>query len=322
MRRERQGFLLCALASAGFGAMAILAKLAYDAGVGAVELLAIRFAIAAAVLGLLARHRDGVRPHGRPLLAGLALGGVLYATEAGLFFASLKRLDASVAELLLYAYPGLVVLGAIALRRERASRRRFLALALGTGGVALVLLGGRSASIEPVGAALALGAAVSYAVYILAADTVSRRVAPLVLATLVCCGAALTFTVAGLATGSIDLAFGWQGWLAVVALALVCTVLPISTFLAGMERIGPGRASIVSTLEPAVTLFLAWLVFSERLAPGQLLGALLVLTAVLVLQARGLRSRRRADPAAPSAPRPAPAGEVGEVAPVGAGVGV
>jgi drug/metabolite transporter (DMT)-like permease len=71
--RERSGLLLCALAAAGFGAMAIFGKLAYGAGAGVLELLAVRFVIAAGVLGALARHRGATFPRGRALAAGLAL---------------------------------------------------------------------------------------------------------------------------------------------------------------------------------------------------------------------------------------------------------
>src|SRR3954452_2153211 len=320
MSRERSGFLLCALAAAGFGAMAIFGKLAYGAGAGVLELLAVRFVIATAVLAALAHHRGATFPRGRALAAGLALGALAYALEAGLFFGAFSRMDASVAELVLYAYPGLVVLGAVLLGRERATRRKLGALALGTAGVALVLLAGHGAHADALGALLALGAALGYTIYILTADTVSRRVEALPLATLVCTGAAVSFTLAGALSGSLSFDWAPEGVLWVVALAVVSTVVPIAAFLAGMERIGPGRASILSTLEPPVTLTLAFLVFGETLTPGQVAGAALVLAAVVVLQARGLRSPRRVAAAVPT--RPAPAGQVREVAPVRQRVGV
>src|SRR3954451_2029255 len=105
MSRERSGFLLCALAAAGFGAMAIFGKLAYGAGAGVLELLAVRFVIATAVLGALAHHRGATFPRGRALAAGLALGALAYAIEAGLFFGAFSRMDASVAGVVLFAHP-------------------------------------------------------------------------------------------------------------------------------------------------------------------------------------------------------------------------
>jgi drug/metabolite transporter (DMT)-like permease len=298
--REREGLLLVLLSAAGFGAMAVLAKLAYAAGASVSEVLTIRFALAAVILGLLAARRPAPAPlTRRSVLAGLGLGAVLYAAEAGLFYASLTRLNADVAELLLYVYPVLVVAGAVALGREAFSRRRGAALTVAVAGVALVLIGGRAVAIDPAGAALALGAALGYTAYILAAGPLGRSVPPLRLAALVCTGAAITFGVAGAVTGDLHFGFGLEAWGWIAAIAIGSTVLPLAAFLAGMERIGAGRAAIVSTLEPPITVALAFLAFGEKLAPLQLAGGLLVVGAVVVLHAR-LASRRRVP-----APQPA-----------------
>jgi drug/metabolite transporter (DMT)-like permease len=302
--RERQGILLCVAAAAGFGAMAVLAKLAYAAGAGVVDVLTIRFALAAAVLGALAPRR--ARPRRGALAAGLGLGAVVYAAEAGLFFAALTRMDAAPAELLLYVYPTLVVVGAIVLGREAASRRRLGALALASSGVVLVLLGGRAGAIEPGGAALAVAAAAGYAAYVLIADRV--RTDPRMLAALVCAGAAASFGAFGLVTGQLGLGFGLEAWGWIAAIALVSTVVPLAAFLAGMERIGPGRASILSTLEPPLTVALAWAALGESLAPLQLAGGGLVVAAVALIQLRGRLAFRSDDasahPARPAAARP------------------
>ncbi len=55
-------------------------------------------------------------------------------------------------------------------------------------------------------------------------------------------------------------------------------------FFAGLARVGPSVASILSVLEPVVTVGLAAAVFSESLSVGQLLGGALVLAAVVVVQ--------------------------------------
>ena len=76
--------------------------------------------------------------------------------------------------------------------------------------------------------------------------------------------------------------------LAVVALALVPTAFAVSAFLAGLGRIGPSRASIASSLEPAVAVACGVLVLGERLVPVQFLGAGLVIAAVLAIELRQL----------------------------------
>lgn len=281
MTRERRGILLVLLSAAGFGAMAILAKLAYGAGLDVVTLLALRFALAAAVLWALVRIRGTALPR-RPLLLGLTLGACGYALEAGLFFFSLERLEAGLASLVMYSYPAWVALGALALGRERLSRRRWLALGVASAGLVLVL--GAGGEADGTGLLLALGAGVGYAAYILGTASVLRAIDPLAFAASVCTGATLSFLLAGALQGGLDLGFAAEGWLWLAAMAVLSTVVPIFAFAAGVERVGPSRASILSTVEPPFTVLLALAVFGESLGLVQVLGgALVLLGAVLVV---------------------------------------
>src|SRR3954447_16787699 len=283
MTREREGLFLCLASAACFGAMAIFAKEAYATGLDVTTLLALRFPIAAAMLWALILLRR--RPLGSP--RGLAAGGVLglwYAAQAGLFFSSLERIDAGLASLLLYAYPALVTLGAFALGRERPDRRRVGAVALASAGVVLVLAGGGTGALDPLGAALALGAAAAYTVYILASDRMAATTPPVPFAASVVTGAAVAFAVAALVHGSFDVSAEGFMWTAI--LASVSTVMPIVLFMAGLARVGPSTASIASTVEPPLTVALAWMVFGETLGPVQLAGGAFVLSAVVLLQLR------------------------------------
>ena len=99
------------------------------------------------------------------------------------------------------------------------------------------------------------------------------------------------------------------GWLSIVALALVCTVVPIASFLFALPRVGPGTASILSTFEVVVGVALAAVLLGESLAPVQLLGAALVIAAVVALQLRPTGRVGAHEPAAESA-APAAAGAV------------
>jgi drug/metabolite transporter (DMT)-like permease len=86
------------------------------------------------------------------------------------------------------------------------------------------------------------------------------------------------------------------GWLVVCGMAVIATVVPVAAFLAGMKRIGPTDASMLSTFEPAVTVVLAALLLGERLKPIALLGGALILAAALVL------ARSQPHPPAPAQP--------------------
>ena len=288
MHRTGSAFVLAS--AVAFGSMAIFGKLAYDAGVGVLTLLFLRFAIAAPVLWALALGRGNRRlADRRTLLATLGLGAIGYALQAGLFFTALERMDASLLSLIIYTFPALVTAAAVALGRETASRRRVGALLVSSSGLVLVLLGAGAGTFDWLGAAMAIGAALTYTAYILVCDRVSGSLEPLPMAALVTTGAAITFGIAGLASGSLSAAFDGAGWIWLVALALVSTVSAIALFFAGLKRVGPSMAAILSTLEPPTTVALAFVAFGETLTGLQLVGATLVLSAVVVLHVRPAR---------------------------------
>ncbi|MGK5681597.1 DMT family transporter [Actinoplanes sp. URMC 104] len=306
------GPALCLASAAFFGAMAVFGKLAYQAGVSPSALLLIRFGLAAVLLALILLVRPELRrrpaPAGRAAGrfrvygVGLGLGAVGYALQAGLYFSALERMDASLLSLILYTYPVLVTLAAVALGRDRLTPARAAALVVASCGTLLVLLGAGAMSLHPVAAVLAFGSAVTYTVYILVSDTVVHRMQPVPLAALVMTGAAAALGVRALATGGVDLGFEPVGWLWLACMAVVSTVLAMLAFFAGLRRTGPSTASILSTFEPVVTTALAALTLGEMLSPVQLAGGVLVLSSVVVLQIRptGLAERhhpgrRRAD---------------------------
>ena len=293
------GTLLCLGSGAAFGAMAIFGKLAYDDGATVGTLLAVRFALGAAVFWVLVATGGGLRELRaltvRDLAIALALGACGYALQAGCYFAALERIDASLLSLLLYTFPAMVAGAAVALGRERLDARRLCALGLAFGGLVLVLSGAGGTALDPLGVGLALGAAVVYTTYILVSQGIVARVRPQLLSALVCTGAAVALTAGSGLLGELrpgDLTVSGWGWLA--CLALVSTVGAISMFFAGLKRVGPTTASILASVEPLVTVVLAFLVFGETLVAVQLAGGALVLSAVLVLQApagRGIRTR-------------------------------
>ena len=283
------GTLFCLASAAAFGAMGIFGKLAYDEGATVGTLLATRFVLAAALFWLFVVCAGGVRDlralSRRDVGIAVALGAVGYGAQAVGYFAALERLDASLLSLLVYTFPVMVTVTAVALGREPASRRTAVALAIASTGLVLVLAGAAAGALDALGTALGLGAAVVYSAYILISDGVAARVGPLALSTLVCTGAAMTLTLAGFAGGDLDpgsvsaTGFAWLSGLAVVS-----TVGAIALFFAGLRRVGPTAASILSTLEPVVTVGLAFVVFAESLGPAQLAGGALVLSAVLAVR--------------------------------------
>jgi drug/metabolite transporter (DMT)-like permease len=273
------------LASAVFmSGLGVTTQLAFDAGAPMGTLLSGRFLVAAAILWPLVLILRPQRPDRRQVVAGLLLG-LGYSAHAWLFSESLARLDAGLVDLLLFTYPALVMLGAIALGREHWTMRGAIALGAATAGTSLVLVGGLG-SIDAFGAVLALTSAVAYTAYILTSAGQLERTDPFLLTALVTTGAALTLSARGAIQSDVSVDLGASAF-ALIALVGLVAVVGMGTFVAGIRRLGPSRASIVSAVQPALTPVLGFAVFADRLGPAQALGAALVVTGVVVLEARG-----------------------------------
>jgi drug/metabolite transporter (DMT)-like permease len=271
--------------------MAVFARGARDAGVDTSTLLLLRFSMAGLALGAMLLARRGRLPRGRDLAILVTMGAVGYAGQAFCFFSALELGSAGLAALLLYLYPALVALLARAIFGHPLSRLQLAALAMALAGSALTI--GRAGDAPLAAVAFGILAALIYAVYILAGSRLSPGVGATASSAAVVTSAAAVYACVGIARG-LHLPRTFEGWACIAAIAVVCTVLAIGFFLAGLERIGPVRASVYSTVEPAFTLLLAALLLEEPVTLFRLLGGGLIVGAVLLLA--------RADLAAEGAP--------------------
>lgn len=94
-----------------------------------------------------------------------------------------------------------------------------------------------------------------------------------------CFGALLTFPIV-LLTENVLFPYSWAGWLAIVAQALVCQVLGQSLQAYNLKRFSSGFVAVCLLLDPVITAILAWIIFSERLTPLNLLAFSVVLTGI------------------------------------------
>ena len=287
----------CLASAASFGAMGIFGRLAYDDGATVGTLLAVRFALASALFWVLVVASGGVAELRKVAAAtsspALALGGGIYAAQAGGYFAALERVDPSLLALLLYTFPAIVALAAIALGASgptAAGRPRSASCPAALCSCWRAAARPRAIRWAPRSASPPRSCTASTS-----SPAKGSRVAcrPLVLSALVCTGAAVSLTAGSALLGELRPGgLTLTGWAWIACIAVVCTVAALSLFFAGLRRVGPTTASILSTVEPVVTEALAFFTFGDVLGAAQLLGGLVVLGGVVVLQAP-TRLRRR-----------------------------
>jgi drug/metabolite transporter (DMT)-like permease len=277
---RRLGFIFIIISAASFGVMPIFARLAYTAGAEPVTVLFLRFAMAAVVMNLIMVASRTPYPRGLILLELILLGAIGYVGESLAYFLALKMASAGLVALLLYIYPALVTALSAIFLKEHLTRVKIIALFLALSGTALTLRISSGGSL--LGILLGIAAAVDYAIYILLGSRIVRRSSPLGSTAVIITATAGVY--AGIvAMRGVTYPTVSTGWIAIMAIALISTVLAFVTFFAGLKRIGPTSASTLSTFEPIVAVVLAAIVLGETISPIQVLGGALILAAVVVL---------------------------------------
>jgi DME family drug/metabolite transporter len=292
------GLLLIAVAAASWGTTgATMTLLSRDAAASPLLVGWSRLAIAAPCLVLAAAGaaRLGARhptrrawPSLRDLPLCAALGLAMAAYQVCYFRAVTLVGVAAAALLAICSAPLLIAVLAAALLGERLTSLVRLSLGMAMAGTALLVVGPRGLDQVTghfgLGALLALGAGVSYAVYAVAAKGLLARVTPLAVAAITFALAAVFLAPALLGEEALlhTLSAGWPLFL---YLGVGPTAVAYALFTAGLTRVPATAAGIVSLLEPLTATTLGLVVFGERLGAVGTAGALLLLLALALLTA-------------------------------------
>lgn len=273
------GVLLIVISAASFATLPIFIRLAYRTGADPTTLLVLRYSIAAVVMVAIMVARKTPLPRGRILLGLVLMGAVGYVGQSFAYFTALTMASASLVALLLYLYPAIVTMLSALFFKERLTAAKVGALTLALVGTALTV--GPTGSGRVPGILLAIAAAIIYSVYILVGSRIMPHASAIAASTTVITAAAVVY-IGIVAVRGPTFPQTFFSWLDIFAIALVSTVLPIVTFLAGLERVGPTKASTLSTFEPVMSVMLAILILGETISPLQVLGGALILAAVVV----------------------------------------
>jgi len=277
--KQLTGVLLIAISAASFGTLAIFGRFLYADGLDTFTMLFLRFGLAALLMTVILLVRRDKFPRGKILLQLIGMGALGYVGQSFSYLSAIKYASAGLVALLLYLYPMFVfVLSALVLR-EKVTGLKVAALALALVGTAL--------TVDPEGGQLpgillSLSAGLIYSVYIIVGTNVMKHVSALQSSVVIFASAAAVYGILMAGNGP-HLPATNVGWINIAGIVLVATVIPVITFLAGLERIGPTNAAMLSTLEPVVTVLLAGWIFEERLKPIVMLGGALILVAVILL---------------------------------------
>ncbi|MEE9928130.1 DMT family transporter [Microvirgula aerodenitrificans] len=290
-----RGIVLAVLAAAGFSAKAIFIKLAYQYQVDPLTLLTLRMLFALPFFLLMVLTPGALRAARsyslRTWLALVLLGGCGYYLSSLFDFLGLQYISSALERLVLYLYPTFVLLLAVLCFGRRIGRREWLALALCYGGIGLAVAHDLRHAFNGdaiwLGVAWVLASAVSYAVYLTGAGELVKRIGSVRMAAWGCLFSTAGIVIHFLVTRDPQaLLQPWPVYGYGLAMAVISTVLPVVWMNIAMTHIGASRMAMVSTLGPAITLVLGWLVLGDAMSGWQIAGALLVVGGVIMVNQR------------------------------------
>lgn len=262
-----------------------LARYMLDDGVSALRLSQLRsagsLALLAAALALTKPRLMRVRRSDLPQLAFLGICGL--ALVHATYYAAIDHLEIGVALVIQYMAPLLLLLWLRFRYGRRLAPSLWGAVALSIAGCALVVQAYDPGALDGRGVAYAAGAAVTFAIYMVASERAGQRYESVT--TLL-----WAFLFASLFWAVVQpwWSFPFRDVDALLALGVVVigTLLPFICVVAALRHLPAPRAAVAATLEPVLAAMFAWWLHDERLEAIQLVGGALVLGAVLWVQSR------------------------------------
>ena len=285
-----RGTILVLISAACFGTTLIFTQRALDGGASLSALLAYRYVFAALMLCAVAGGVGAVQGVGERKWKLLVNGGVAQTAIAGLSVASLQFIPAASVAFLFYTYPTWVALLAIVRRTEHVDGYKLAALTLSLAGIVTIVGNPLATQLDPRGLALALAAAVVYALLIPWLGKIQSGLKPAAATAWIALGAAICFVIGAVVTRATLFPPTTSLLVNAGALALIATTIALTTFLAGLAVLGPVRTSIVSTVEPFWTALLAGVVLGQQVGPRTWVGGAMIAAAMLVLQRQPART--------------------------------
>jgi len=290
------GVALIIVSSIGFGLAPTFATFSYRNGGNAVGTLLARFTVATLLMLIVRKVSSRQAKWPRPLLFGqlFLLGALGYFTATILYFTAIQNIDSGLAITIFYCNPVIVVLLSWWLLGNKPSR--IIVWCLVSTLIGVTIAAGQVGNADTISVILVLIVAVEYAFYMIISSKVLPKVDLFTGVTIVMFGAASSFAIYALfSPSSVEVIFpdAINGWVSVLMLAVVATVIPTATLYAGMNLIGTGKTAVIQTFEPVASILAGVIFLSEPLTVPRIIGATFVIGAVGVLATAESRSAAR-----------------------------
>lgn len=288
-QRTSWGFLFVALSAILFGSIGVATKGLFTLSeTNALSLTLLRALIALPVLTAIGLIRLRGKLFAIPWrdLRLMIFAGLMMALYQVAFVMAVQLVNVTIATLVtLCTVPVLVAFLSSILFREHLQRNTYLAMGCAIAGVVLLIGFQPIDSFGPYvwfGIALALITALCSGLFQMTGRVLANRYHPFQTLTVFFLVAALAQLPFALASGVV-LNYPPTGWALLVHLGIGVSVLGYAFLMLGLKSTPATIATIIGLLEPLTSTLLAWLIFNEQLGMMGLVGASLLLAAMVII---------------------------------------
>ena len=283
------------LAGVAWGSIGVFGRWLLDTGLTPWQVAWVRSAVALPGLLLLLLCQEGGFPRlkRRDLILFAAFGLVNGALYNIFYFTAVELVGVTVAVILLYTAPAFATLLARFVFKEQLSWGKAVAVVLSLGGCFLVARGYDVTvlRLNLMGITAGIMSGICYACFGLFAKKARERFSAVTTVFYCTLIGWLLLTIIRPPLGLAPLVRTGSFWGSALGLGLWGTLVPWVSYSIGVAQVEASRAAVVASVEPVVGVALAVTLLGERIQPGQIVGMILVLTAVMCAQSESLVSK-------------------------------
>lgn len=284
-----QACLLTALSGILYGFLGYFGTKAIEENMSIQAMLFWRFFIAGIWILLFSLKSQSFKQlsilENKMLLFVIILGAFSYAGASLFYFLASQYTGTGLAMAIFFSYPLAIAGFSWCAHKKKLNSKIILLLVAMLLGL-FFLSAFSSEAFSLVGVLFGLLAAISYASYLIGGKAFAHIAISNISTIVLCCSCAMMFLALALSTHSFSFPHSLRAWFYLLALGVFATALPIQLMLVGLKHISAMRASIISLLEPVVTIFVGMLWLNEVASLLQILGVVIILSSAMLMQAQ------------------------------------
>ncbi len=283
----KKGELYVIIAGICWGVIGIFTRQMSKAGFDSIQVTFLRNFIAAAELMVLViiKDRKSIKIKRKDIWMFLGTGICSIAFFNVCYFKTIEMTSLSVAAVLLYTAPAMVVTMSCIFFHEKMSARKIAALFLAFAGCIFTTgIIGSSMQISWIGMLIGLGSGFGYALYSIFGTVAIKKYNSYTISLYTFVFAAMSLLPLCRIGNVVNTVVSAPSVIpASICLATVSTIIPFVCYTKGLERMEAGKASIMAFIEPLVASVCGILVFGEKLSVTTGIGIVLIFASVVLL---------------------------------------